>query len=93
MVIGTASDHAFELMSKLTQGAAPIPDTDTADTMIKVIRTTDTSSSELGKLMCNAMLAQRVSAINSMTALCEQTPGCDVQEVRAILQSDQRIGS
>ena len=43
--------------------------------------------------MCNAMLAQRVSAINSMTALCEQTPGCDVQEVRAILQSDQRIGS
>ena len=26
---------------------------------------------ELGKLMCNAMLAQRVSAVNSITALCE----------------------
>jgi len=38
---------------------------------ISIIRTTDTASSELGKLMCNAMLAQRISAINSVTALCE----------------------
>ena len=43
--------------------------------------------------MCNAMLAQRISAINSITALCEETPGCDVQDVKAILQSDKRIGS
>ena len=84
VVIGTADDHAFELMNQLTQGAVGGCESD-SENAVKVIRTTDTSSSELGKLMCNAMLAQRVSAINSMTALCEQTPGCNVQEVKSIL--------
>jgi len=58
-----------------------------------VIRTEDTGSIELGKLMSNAMLAQRVSSINSMTALCELTGGCSIQEVKQIISSDNRIGS
>ena len=37
-------------------------------------------SSELAKLTANAFLAQRVSSINSISALCEST-GADVREV------------
>jgi UDPglucose 6-dehydrogenase len=37
------------------------------------ILTTNLWSSELSKLVANAYLAQRVSSINSITALCEQT--------------------
>ena len=43
-------------------------------------------SSELAKLTANAFLAQRISSINSISALCEAT-GADVREVsRAIAQ-------
>lgn len=49
-------------------------------------------SSELSKLVSNAFLAQRVSSINSITAVCERT-GADVQEVSNVLSSDHRIGS
>ena len=38
-------------------------------------------SAELSKLTANAMLAQRISSINSISALCEST-GADVQQVR-----------
>ena len=37
-------------------------------------------SSELAKLTANAFLAQRISSINSIGALCEAT-GADVREV------------
>ena len=57
-----------------------------------MVRTHDTGSSELGKLLCNAMLAQRISSINSITALCEQS-GCNVQDVKRIVESDSRIGN
>lgn len=38
-------------------------------------------SAELAKLTANAMLAQRISSMNSISALCEET-GADVAEVR-----------
>src|SRR5690554_3380355 len=44
------------------------------------ILTTNVWSSELSKLVANAFLAQRVSSINSISALCEAT-GADVREV------------
>ncbi|MCQ8205328.1 hypothetical protein NP569_23845, partial [Vibrio parahaemolyticus] len=44
------------------------------------ILTTNTCSSELSKLAANAFLAQRISSINSISALCEAT-GADVEEV------------
>ena len=55
------------------------------------ILTTNLWSSELSKLVANAMLAQRVSSINSISRLCEQT-GADVREVARAIGSDSRIG-
>ena len=49
-------------------------------------------SSELSKLTANAFLAQRVSSINSIAALCEAT-GADVKEVARAIGTDSRIGS
>ena len=48
-------------------------------------------SSELSKLIANAFLAQRVSSINSISALCEST-GADINEVVKAIGSDKRIG-
>ena len=49
-------------------------------------------SSELAKLTANAFLAQRISSINSIGALCEVT-GADIREVARAIGSDTRIGS
>merc|ERR1712244_201528 len=56
------------------------------------ILTTNLWSSELSKLVANAMLAQRVSSMNSISQLCEKT-GADVQEVSRAIGADSRIGS
>ena len=55
------------------------------------IITTNLWSSELSKLISNAFLAQRVSSINSITALCETT-GADIKEVSEAIKTDHRIG-
>ncbi|KAI8586037.1 UDP-glucose/GDP-mannose dehydrogenase family, NAD binding domain-containing protein [Geranomyces variabilis] len=49
-------------------------------------------SSELTKLAANALLAQRVSSINALSAICEAT-GADVSEVAIACGKDSRIGS
>ncbi len=49
-------------------------------------------SSELAKLTANAFLAQRISSINSIGALCEET-GADIKEVSRAIGKDKRIGS
>ena len=56
------------------------------------IFTTNVWSSELSKLVANAFLAQRVSSINSISALCEST-GADVDEVATAIGMDTRIGN
>ncbi|KAH8919573.1 UDP-glucose/GDP-mannose dehydrogenase [Atractiella rhizophila] len=48
-------------------------------------------SSELSKLAANALLAQRISSINALSAICEST-GADVDEVAAACGLDSRIG-
>ena len=55
------------------------------------IITTNLWSSELSKLVANAFLAQRISSINSISALCEAT-GADVDEVADAIGRDSRIG-
>jgi UDPglucose 6-dehydrogenase len=55
------------------------------------IITTNLWSSELSKLVANAFLAQRISSINSISALCEAT-GADVDEVAQAIGTDSRIG-
>ncbi len=56
------------------------------------IVTTRLWSSELSKLTANAFLAQRISSINSISALCEKT-GADVDEVARAIGMDSRIGA
>ena len=58
----------------------------------KQILTTNVWSSELSKLTANAFLAQRISSINALSALCEATEA-DVDEVAHAIGTDSRIGS
>ena len=55
------------------------------------IITTNLWSSELTKLVSNALLAQRVSSVNSISALCEKTEA-NIDEVTAAAGRDSRIG-
>jgi UDPglucose 6-dehydrogenase len=55
------------------------------------IITTNLWSSELSKLVANAFLAQRISSINSISALCEKTEA-DISEVANAIGRDERIG-
>ena len=57
----------------------------------KIIKT-NLWSSELSKLVANAFLAQRISSINSISAICEIT-GADINEVSCAIGMDTRIGS
>tara|TARA_B100000886_G_C20419572_1_gene490880 strand:+ start:616 stop:2019 length:1404 start_codon:yes stop_codon:yes gene_type:complete len=55
------------------------------------IITTNLWSAELSKLVANAFLAQRISSINSISALCEST-GANINEVAQAIGTDSRIG-
>ncbi len=79
----SASGHAaVDALSRIYQHWVPKD---------KVI-TTNTWSSELSKLAANAFLAQRISSINAISAVCEAT-GADVEEVAHAVGQDNRIGS
>ena len=76
-------------------------DNDAIDSLIKIyshwvekekILTTNLWSAELSKLIANAFLAQRISSINSITALCEKT-GANISEVSLAIGTDKRIGN
>jgi UDPglucose 6-dehydrogenase len=56
------------------------------------ILTTNVWSAELSKLVANAFLAQRISSINSISAICEATEA-DVDEVARAIGMDSRIGT
>jgi len=56
------------------------------------IKKTNVWSSELTKLVSNAMLAQRISSVNSISALCEKTDA-NILEVSSAMGMDPRIGS
>ncbi|MDB4186030.1 nucleotide sugar dehydrogenase [Flavobacteriaceae bacterium] len=58
---------------------------------IEKILITNVWSSELAKLASNAMLAQRISSVNSLSALCEKT-GADIDELGKAIGMDHRIG-
>lgn len=49
-------------------------------------------SSELSKLAANAMLAQRISSVNALSAICEAT-GASIDEVAYAVGKDTRMGS
>ena len=82
VLIGGENNEAIESLSDIYRNWVPRE---------KILQT-NIWSSELAKLTANAFLAQRISSINSIGALCENT-GADVREVARAIGSDSRIGS
>tara|TARA_Y100000589_G_scaffold331152_1_gene383490 strand:- start:1991 stop:3430 length:1440 start_codon:yes stop_codon:yes gene_type:complete len=82
VLIGGEDSNAIESLKKIYLNWVPI----------KKIICTNLWSSELSKLTANAFLAQRISSINSISALCEVT-GANVNEVALAVGTDNRIGS
>lgn len=98
---GTAIDDLMEPSRVLIGGQQTPGGLKAIETLVSVyaqwvpreqIITTNLWSSELSKLVANAFLAQRVSSINSISALCEAT-GANVREISRAVGSDVRIGS
>lgn len=81
VLIGGESQRAIDALSEIYARWIPR----------ERILTTNLWSSELSKLTANAFLAQRVSSINAISALCEAT-GADVDEVARAIGTDSRIG-
>ena len=82
ILIGGEDESSIEALAEIYQNW--IKD----ETIIR----TNLWSSELSKLTANAFLAQRVSSINSIAALCEAT-GANVNEVSNAIGRDSRIGN
>ena len=82
VLIGGDDELAINLLADLYRNWVPEE---------KIIRT-NIWSSELSKLTANAFLAQRISSINSISALCEVTEA-DVKQVAKAIGMDTRIGT
>ncbi len=82
VVIGAESDYAFEKMRQLYT-----PFTMSHERFIGM----DVRSAEMTKYAANAMLATKISFMNEMANICERV-GADVNNVRAGIGSDSRIG-
>ncbi len=81
VLIGGEDNDAIEKLSLIYQRWIPK----------NKIFITNVWSSELSKLTANAFLAQRISSINAISALCEPT-GADIREVAKAIGADTRIG-
>lgn len=97
---GTAIEDLFKSDRVLIGGRTTPKGEDAVQSLVDIyanwiprekIVTTNVWSSELSKLVSNAFLAQRISSINSISALCEAT-GADVEEVATAVGKDSRIG-
>jgi len=85
IVVGTSSDHAAKVMTKLYD---PIVSAN-PDVLLMVM---DEASAELTKYAANALLATKISFINGLTELAEAA-GADINQVRKGVGSDARIGN
>lgn len=75
------------------QAAAVLKDVYAAWVPTARIVTVNTFSSELAKLVANTMLAQRISSINAVSAMCEEIGlGADVDDVSLAIGKDLRLG-
>mgnify|MGYP001189475865 FL=1 len=97
---GTAINDLFKSDRVLIGGENTSKGNEAVSTLVDIykkwipidkILTTNVWSSELSKLVSNAMLAQRISSINSISALCEET-GANIDEVSKAVGMDSRIG-
>ncbi len=83
VVVGVDSEYAGEIMRDLYE-----PFVRTGNPLLLM----DVASAEITKYAANAMLATRISFMNSIARLCAET-GADVNQVRQGVGSDVRIGS
>lgn len=83
LIGGTNSGQSIDAQTKLASLYKWVP----SDRVIL----TDIWTSELSKLASNAMLAQRVSSINSLAEVCEHT-GARIDELAYAIGTDPRIG-
>jgi len=75
------------------QAAAALKKVYAAWVPIPQILTINTFSSELAKLVANTMLAQRISSINAVSAMCEAIGlGADVEDISLAIGKDVRLG-
>ena len=81
VLIGGEDNDAIRSLSKIYERWIPS----------EKILFTNVWSSELSKLTANAFLAQRLSSINAISALCEAT-GAEINEVANAIGADKRIG-
>lgn len=97
---GTAINDLFKSDRVLIGGENTETGTNAINQLVKIysrwipkekILTTNVWTSELAKLASNAMLAQRISSINSFSALCEKS-GANVFELSKAIGMDKRIG-
>ena len=82
VLIGGEDQESTKILSKIYENWIPK----------EKILLTNLWSSELSKLVANAFLAQRISSINSISAICEVT-GAKIREVSRAVGKDSRIGS
>ncbi|KNZ81036.1 UDP-glucose 6-dehydrogenase [Termitomyces sp. J132] len=97
---GTAISDLFN-PDRVLIGSLQTPEgRDASDSLVSVyanwvptdrILTVGLWSSELSKLAANAMLAQRISSINALSAICEAT-GANIDEVAHAIGYDSRVG-
>ena len=97
---GTAINDLFKSDRVLVGGDSTISGKKAVKALVNIylnwipkdkILTTNVWSSELSKLASNAMLAQRISSINSLSAISEKT-GADTDELSKAIGMDHRIG-
>ena len=97
---GTAINDLFKSDRVLIGGDSTIEGKKAVSSLVKIysrwiksnrILLTNVWSSELIKLASNAMLAQRISSINALSAFCEKT-GANIEEVSKGIGLDSRIG-
>jgi UDPglucose 6-dehydrogenase len=82
IVIGTDSERAKQILGKLYSPIARVN---------RPILYMNTQTAELVKYAANAMLASRISFMNSLTGLCEKI-GADIKDVAKGIGLDTRIG-
>ena len=83
VVLGSSSKKALKIMKDLYE---PYVRNENP------ILTMSLASAELAKYACNAYLASRISFINDIANFAERV-GADIQDVRRVMMTDQRIGS
>ncbi|MBF2056474.1 MAG: UDP-glucose/GDP-mannose dehydrogenase family protein [Cyanobacterium sp. T60_A2020_053] len=92
IVLGSNSDKAIEMMTKLYQPLVSREFSENKSSLPVPIVVTDLNSAEMIKYAANAFLATKISFINEVANICDRV-GADVTQVAKGIGLDSRIGS